>query len=150
MLFPWTRQPDYDLKHYDEETSTPGSFLKRWDDSERYNKTSHVAVLYLWANDSAQCAVILTKLGNYAAAAKNGTVSETTGLQSCVVLRELKYNTLATLWVRTWTPAAFDALYALGGWFNKVVAELKPLLSKTKTAPVSVFPRPYWTESVRY
>lgn len=124
--------PDYDLHHYDEETSTPGSFLKRWDDVERDGTTSHVAVLHLWAGDTTKRAAVLARLAAYAATAKKSPLDANTGLQSCVVLRELKDNTLATLWVRTRTRTAFDAENAAGGSLAALLAELKPLVGKTE------------------
>lgn len=124
--------PDYDLHHYDEETSTPGSFLKRWDDAERDGKTSHVAVLHLWAGDAVQRAAVLAKLATYAASAKKAPLDDSKGLQSCVVLRELKDSTLATLWVRTRTKAAFDAENTAGGSLAALLAELTPLVAKTE------------------
>lgn len=124
--------PDYDLHHYDEEISTPGSFLKRWDDAERDGTTSHVAVLHLWATDSVKRAAVLARLAEYAAAAKKAPLNDIKGLQSAVVLRELKDNTLATLWVRTRTRAAFDAENAAGGSLAALLVELKPLVAKTE------------------
>lgn len=124
--------PDYDLHHYDEETSTPGSFLKRWDDAERDGTTSHVAVLHLWAADSVKRAAVLARLAEYAAAAKKAPLDDSKGLQSAIVLRELKDNTLATLWVRTRTRAAFDHENAVGGSLAALLAELKPLVTKTE------------------
>jgi len=116
--------PDYDLHHYD----LVGGWLKRVDDSEKDSKTSHVAVYHFWVNEEERDEVLRQMIA-FADALK-WVQGPTGSVQSAVVLREVRFPTMATLWLRTKNLEAFNA-FRSSGPLPELLENLKPFTTET-------------------
>ncbi|KAK7202705.1 hypothetical protein BZA70DRAFT_90806 [Myxozyma melibiosi] len=123
---------DYDLHHYD----LVGGFLKRDNDPDRDAKDSIIAVYHFWSTTEETRPEILDKLLSFVNSYRSGELDA--AVQSAIVLKEIRFPTMATLWVRVRTldtHAAFEKSEA----FAKLIDEVKPLVSKTDKYKAGAF-----------
>ncbi|KAM5357123.1 hypothetical protein ACJZ2D_016595 [Fusarium nematophilum] len=115
--------PDYDLHHYDQVSG----YLKRADDDESDSTTSYVVVFHYWANDEAQRGEVLRKLSEFAAQ----SLKVQSPIQSALVLKECRDNTLATLWSRFKSSKDWKA-FEQSTTIEALATGLKPYCSSTE------------------
>lgn len=85
---------DYDLHHYD----LVGGFLKRQNDPDRDAKDSIIAVYHFWSTTDETRPEILEKLLAFVNKYRPGELDSS--VQSAIVLKEIRFPTMATLWLR--------------------------------------------------
>ncbi|OAG36429.1 hypothetical protein AYO21_09414 [Fonsecaea monophora] len=121
--------PDYDLRYYD----LFGGFLTRKDDPDRDRQDSFVCVVHFSAAEgrrkqllgvAADCADLVE------ATAGNG-VAPFGAVQSFAVLKEVNDLSLVSLYIRTRSQEAWEALEA-SDIFQRLLDHVKPITTKTE------------------
>ncbi|KAK9378458.1 uncharacterized protein V2V93DRAFT_375697 [Kockiozyma suomiensis] len=123
---------DYDLHHYD----LVGGFLKRQNDPDRDAKDSIIAVYHFWSTTDETRPEILEKLLAFVNKYRPGELDSS--VQSAIVLKEIRFPTMATLWLRVRTLDAFAAFEA-SETFTELIDTITPLTSKSDKYKAAAF-----------
>ncbi|KAF4334389.1 hypothetical protein FBEOM_11781 [Fusarium beomiforme] len=118
--------PDYDLHHYDQDFG----WLKRSNEEYDDFKASYVVIHHFHASSEDQRGQVLAILRGFADWTADSQNASSSGIQSCLVLRECRDRKMATLWLRLETEDAYKNLESVS--LVNLLGKLSALCDRTE------------------